>query len=137
MYFRKKHFWGFAMKTGKAILLGLIATLVIGPSILYADTDTPSPTSEMGIIRFYKAIESGVVSGYKAIENSVVSGYMSIENGFVKTFLTPRGWSEDSTPTLNRPTENSTISNYNSMENSLSITAELSEKYSPIQRTDS
>ena len=124
------------MKTGKAILLGLIALLVIGTSS-FADGTEPVQTpsaGERGIVRVYKAIENGVVSGYKAIENSVVSGYLAIENAFVNNILIPRGWSADGIPTGNMTTEDSAVPE-NSAENSMALSAMIGERYSPVQRT--
>ena len=125
------------MKTGKVILLGLIAVLVVGPSAFCSDTEPvqPSSSSEKGIARVYKAIENAFVSGYKAIENSVVSGYQAIENAFVNNILTPRGWSADSIPTNNSATEKSVVQE-NPAENSLALSAMIRERYSPVQRTD-
>ena len=125
------------MKTGKVILLGLIALLVIGTSS-FADGTEPAQTStvsERGIVRVYKAIENGVVSGYKAIENSVVSGYQAIENAFVNNILIPRGWTPDSIPTNNNAAEESVVTE-NPAENSLAFSAMIGERYSPVQRTD-
>jgi len=126
------------MKTKKAILLGLIVALVIGPSAFCDGTEPiqTSSASERGIVRVYKAIENGFVSGYKTIENSVVSGYQAIENAFVNNILIPRGWSPDGIPTGNMTTEDSAVPE-NSAENSMALSAMIGERYSPVQRTDS
>jgi len=126
------------MKTKKAILMGLIALLVIGPSAFCNETEPvlTSSVSERGVVRVYKAIENGVVSGYKAIENSVVSGYQAIENAFVNNILIPRGWSPDGIPTGNMTTEDNAVPE-NSAEKSIAISAMTRERYSSVQRTNS
>ena len=80
------------MKTGKTILLGLIAALAIGGSAFCVEPEQneQAPIRERKIVKVYKAIENGVVSCYKAIENGVVTGYKAIEVKFIDTFLTPK-----------------------------------------------
>ena len=125
------------MKNGKAILLGLIFALAVGGSAFSAEPEqnVPAPVKENFVVRVYRAIENSVVSGYKAIENSVVFGYQTIEDTFVNNILIPRGWSADSIPTGNMTTEDNVVPE-NLAENSMALSAMISERYSPIQKTN-
>jgi len=125
------------MKTGKTILLGLIFALVVGGSAFSAEPEqnAPTPVKENFFVRVYRAIENGVVSGYMAIENGFVSGYQAVENAFVNNILIPLGWSPDSIPTGTRTTEDSVVTE-NPAESSMALSAEIREKYSPVQRTN-
>jgi len=125
------------MKNGKAILLGLILVLAVGGSAFSDEPEqnAPAPVKENFFVRVYRVIESSVVSGYKAIENSVVSGYQAIENTFVNNILIPRGWSADSIPTGNRPTEDNVVPE-NPAESSMALSAEIRERYSPVHRAE-
>jgi len=97
------------MKIGKTLVLGMMATLIVGLAPAFASTGADFPAAneetviegengmnriigankkiEAALVSGYKAIENGVVTGYKAIENGVVSGYKAIENKFTEAFL--------------------------------------------------